>query len=169
MILRMIYHRNLLLIAIGLFITAISAPTVFASETMPATGHDLPMSKVPTESDIETQAYTTNHLYLIKLLSIAKPIPFEQYFDLQFSVFDGKNPTNRIPDAKVKIYAGMRHELKHGYAHGMQSTPQVLANAGVYNVSGMYFHMMGEWTLEITVTKDGQEGSAFFQLPCCKR
>ncbi len=165
----MIYLRNLLIIVIGLFLTAISAPNVFASETMPAAVHDLPMSKVPTEAIIENQAYTTNHLFLIKLLSIANPIPFEQYFDLQFAVLDGKNPTQRISDAKVKIFAGMRHGLKHGFAHGMQSSPQVLANGGVYSVSGMYFHMLGEWTLEITVTKNGQEGSAYFQLPCCKQ
>jgi len=113
------------------------------------------------------EAYTRNHAFLIRLRSIPHPIPFERYFTLEFAVYDGHHPTKPLTDAHLAITAGMRHGLKHGFAHGMQSTPRVQAKGGSFTVSGMYFHMLGPWTLRVDVGRNGQRGTAYFTLPCC--
>lgn len=126
--------------------------------TMPET----PATFAPTR-----QAYTTNHQLLVKLLAIPSPVPYEQYFTLRFGVYDPSNPTVLLSNAKLQIYAGMRHGLKNGFAHGMQSSPKVVDRNGIFTVSGMYFHMNGPWTLQMTVSSGGKQGVAYFQLPCC--
>ena len=128
----------------------------------------MPMNEGPANFAPTREAYTTNHRYLVKLLALPSPIPFEKYFDLRFAVYDAKHPTEAIRDAQFKVIAGMRHGQKQGFAHGMQSAPKVKDHDGVFTVSGMYFHMMGPWTLEATVVRQGKEqGMAYFQLPCC--
>jgi len=112
-------------------------------------------------------AYTTNHELLVKLLAVPKAIPYEQYFTLRFGVYDPSNPNVLLTNAQLQIYAGMRHGMKTGFAHGMQSSPRVVDNAGVFTVSGMYFHMNGPWTLKMTASSGSKEGVAYFQLPCC--
>jgi hypothetical protein len=131
---------------------------------MPMAMPEKPAHFAPTR-----QAYTTNHRFLIKLLSVPRPIPYEKYFDLRFAVYDAKHPDKQLPDAGLEIYAGMRHGMKTGFAHGMQSAPKIDAKGGVFTISGMYFHMMGPWTLKATVTKGKETGVAYFQLPCCAR
>lgn len=123
---------------------------------------DKPVHFAPTRA-----AYTTNHLFLVKLLAVPRPIPFEKYFHLRFAVYDGKHPSAEIDGAKITIFVGMRHGLKHGFAHGMESTPKIVAAKDAFTVSGMYFHMMGPWVLKATVTKGKERGVAYFDLPCC--
>ena len=113
------------------------------------------------------QAYTGKHVFLVKLRSIPRPIPYEKYFTLEFAVYDGRHPTKAFPDAHLTITAGMRHGLKHGFAHGMQSTPRIEAKGSLFTVSGLYFHMAGPWILEVHVERNGQTGTADFTLPCC--
>ena len=127
----------------------------------------MPMSEKPAAFAPTREAYTSNHAFLIKLLSVPPSIPYEQYFTLRFAVYDPHMPTMQLRDATLQIYAGMRHGLKTGFAHGMQSSPKVVDRDGVFTVSGMYFHMMGPWTLQMTVSDHGKQGVADFQLPCC--
>lgn len=130
-------------------------------------GMNMAMPMKPAHFAATHEAYTTNGAFLVKLISVPNPIPYEKYFALRFAVFDGKDPARRLSDAQVSVNVGMRHGLKTGFMHGMQSTPQVHETAGVFTVSGMYFHMMGPWTLETTVRSGGRSGVADFQLPCC--
>jgi hypothetical protein len=113
------------------------------------------------------QAYTGHHVFLIELRSVPRPIPFERYFMLQLAVFDGRRPGQALPDAHLTIAVGMRHGLKQGFVHGMESTPRIVAKRGVFTVTGMYFHMMGPWILKVDVHGDGRKGTAYFTLPCC--
>lgn len=113
------------------------------------------------------EAYTTNHLFLVKLTALPQPIPFEKYFTLRFAIYDGHHPTKHLADATLQVFAGMRHRLKHGFAHGMESAPEMAKKGGVITVSGMYFHMMGPWVLKTTVHDGGKAGVAYFRLPCC--
>jgi hypothetical protein len=125
------------------------------------------MAHGPAHFQPTRQAYTSNRQFLVKLLAVPQPIPFEKYFDLRFAVYDGHHPQTLLPDATVTIAAGMRHGLKHGFAHGMESSPKEADKSGVITVSGMYFHMMGAWTLKLTVRQAGKTGTAYFRLPCC--
>lgn len=132
-------------------------------------GMNMPMPDKPAHFKPTLRAYTTNHRFLVRLLSVPDPIPFEKYYDLRFAVYDGKHPAEKVADAQFEIFAGMRHGLKHGFAHGMQSSPKVEDHNGVFTVSGMFFHMMGPWTLRVTVQKGNEKGIAYFNLPCCGR
>jgi len=130
-------------------------------------GMNMAMPQKPAHFAATRQAYTTNHTFLVKLVSIPNPIPYEKYFKLRVAVYDGSNTSQRISNVKVSVFAGMRHGMKMGFAHGMQSAPQVQEQDGVATVSGMYFHMMGPWTLKATVQSGNRSGVAYFQLPCC--
>ena len=144
---------------------AAAHPTASLARTAGMSGMSAPANPAgPTR-----EAYTGNHAFLIKLRSVPRPIPFEKYFTLQFAVYDGHHPTMPLANAHLTVTAGMRHGLKHGFAHGMQSSPRIGARAGTFVVSGLYFHMMGPWTLRVDAERNGERGTAYFTLPCCGR
>lgn len=147
-----------------LLLTALPASAASGGSQTPApmSMPDKPASFPPT-----VQAYTADHRFLVKLLSLPRPVPYEKYFDLRFAVYDGRNPAKRLPNASLAIDVGMRHNLKHGFAHGMQSAPKIIGKDGEFDVSGMYFHMMGPWTLKAMVHEGADTGTAYFELPCC--
>ena len=115
------------------------------------------------------EAYTTNHQLLVRLLSVPTPIPMEKYFSVRLAVYDGNDPHRQLPVVRLQVAAGMSHGIAQGFAHGMQSSPQIKINNGIATVSGMFFHMTGEWTLEATVHAGGHDGIASFILPCCEQ
>jgi hypothetical protein len=158
---------------IALFsLTGFVAPARGAAATKPASGlrgMEMPVPEGSANFEPTRQAFTPDHQFLVKLLSLPTPIPFEKYFQLRFAVYDGHEPTRQITGATMEVFAGMRHGLKHGFAHGMQSSPRVESKGGVFTVSGMYFHMRGHWVLKITVRKGPKKGTAYFHLPCCGR
>lgn len=128
---------------------------------------DMHMSDKPAQFAPTRSAYTRNHEFLVKLLVVPHPIPFEKYFNVRFAVYDGHHPSKEFHDAHLALFAGMRHGLKHGFAHGMQSSPKIRERHGVFRISGMYFHMMGPWVVKVTVKKGKETGVAYFRLPCC--
>lgn len=146
---------------------AAAAPAALAASGDMNKPMSMPMPDKPVKFDATRQAYTGDHRFLVKLLSVPKPIPYEKYFDLRFAVYDGRDPSKPLSDAQLQVNAGMRHGLKQGMAHGMQSAPKVAEKDGAFDVSGMYFHMMGPWTVEAVVREGGKQGTATFQLPCC--
>jgi hypothetical protein len=115
------------------------------------------------------EAYTADHHFLVRLLSAPSPIRLQQYFTVRLAAYDGRNPQRRLSDVQLEVAAGMAHGMAEGFAHGMQSSPQVEMRDGVAIVSGLYFHMPGDWTMLVTVNHTGEEGTASFQLPCCAR
>jgi len=127
----------------------------------------MPMSDAPAHFKPTRAAYTTDHRFLIKLLSLPSPIPYQQYFTIRLAVYQGHPPHKRLAGVPLDLFAGMRHGLKHGFAHGMNSSPRLGRNNGVITVSGMYFHMMGPWVLKTTVYGGGKPSVAYFKLPCC--
>jgi hypothetical protein len=69
----------------------------------------------------------------------------------------------------VEVAAGMAHGMAEGFAHGMQSAPKVQMRDGVVTVSGLFFHMPGVWTMQVTVHHGEDKGTASFQFPCCEQ
>ncbi len=147
---------------LGAMITALAAPTVATAADM-----NMPMDNTPAHFKPMRSAYTTDHRFLVKLVSLPSPIPYEKYFSLRLAVYDAQSPHKKLTDARVEIAAGMRHGMKEGFAHGMESSPKLESKKGVVTVSGMYFHMMGPWVLEATVEREGKASVAHFTLPCC--
>jgi len=157
------FHDTLHFVRI-LLLAALAAPVVAAAGDV---NMSMPMADAPAHFRPTREAYTDNHQFLVKLLAVPSPVPFEEYFTLRFAVYDGHDSTKKLSGAVLKVSAGMRHGMKQGYAHGMESAPKITGKDGVFTVSGMYFHMMGAWTLEASVEEGGKRGIAFFQLPCC--
>lgn len=153
--------------AILVMATFLAAAIPVYAQTNGMNGMNMSTPEKPAHFAATREAYTTNHQFLVKLISLPNPIPYEKYFRVRFEVFDGSNPSQRLPNANVAVFAGMRHGMKTGFAHGMESSPKVSERDGVVTVSGMYFHMMGPWTLKTTVHNGGKEGIAYFNLPCC--
>ena len=161
----MTYSIRLLLIAAAL--AALALPALAADQGETKMPMNMPMSDAPAHFKPTRSAYTEHHQFLVRLLSVPEPIPYEKYFSIRFGVYDGAAPHNKISDATIVIEAGMRHGMKTGFAHGMNSSAKVASENGIISVSGMYFHMMGAWTLKATVKVGGKEDVAYFQLPCC--
>jgi hypothetical protein len=127
-----------------------------------------PISAEPAPSAPAAEAYTTDRHFLVRLLSVPKPIPYEKYFSVAIEVYDANNPARRLSDLQLAVVAGMSHGLEQGFAHTMQSAPKVEVRDGVATVSGLYFHMTGAWTMEVTVRMRDEESAAYFQLSCCE-
>ncbi|MEA3180978.1 MAG: hypothetical protein QOI59_4501 [Gammaproteobacteria bacterium] len=115
------------------------------------------------------RAYTEGHHFLIKLQSFPSAIRLQQYFKVRLAVYDGNDLRRRLSDVRVEVAAGMAHDMAEGFAHGMQSTPKVEMRDGVVTVSGLFFHMPGVWTMQVTVHHGEDEGTASFQFPCCEQ
>lgn len=113
------------------------------------------------------QVYTSEHRFLIKLLSAPRAPPLGRYFTVRLAVYDSHDPRRRLTDFRLDVAAGMAHGMAGGFMHGMQSEPHVELRDGVAIVSGLLFSMSGEWTMRITVHQGGEEGTGSFQLPCC--
>lgn len=147
----------------GLFVAlfSASAPTS-AQAAMKMEMSDTPAHFAPTKA-----AYSSGHTFLVRLLALPKPIPFEKYFTVRFGVYDGHHPKHLLSHASLRLFAGMRHGLKHGFAHGMESSPKIRGKGGVFTVSGMYFHMNGPWVVKMWVRDGAKHGIVYFKLPCC--
>ena len=154
-------------LASAAMLAALAVPAVAADQDETKMPMNMPMSDAPAHFKPTRSAYTEHHQFLIRLLSVPTPIPYEKYFSIRFGVYDGAAPHKKLSDATIVIEAGMRHGMKTGFAHGMNSSPKVASENGIVSVSGMYFHMMGAWTLKATVNEGGKEDVAYFQLPCC--
>jgi hypothetical protein len=131
-------------------------------------GMKMPMSDEPAHFKPAAQAFTANHAFLVKLVSLPDSIPFQKHFSMMLAVFDGKHTDQKVSDAAVQVAAGMRHGMKNGFAHGMQSSLRVESKDGTVTISGLSFHMMGKWTLQIDVQQGGRKGTAYLDLPCCE-
>jgi hypothetical protein len=154
-------------LAIAAMLAALAVPAAAADQDKTKMPMDMPMADAPAHFKPTRSAYTEHHQFLVRLLAVPAPIPYEKYFSIRFGVYDGAAPHKKISDATIVIEAGMRHGMKTGFAHGMNSSPKVASENGIISVSGMYFHMMGAWTLKATVKAAGKEDVAYFQLPCC--
>jgi hypothetical protein len=159
------YSIRLLLTAAAL--AALAVPALAADQGETKMPMDMPMSEAPAHFKPTSSAYTEHRQFLVRLLAVPAPIPFEKYFSIRFGVYDGAAPHKQISDATIVIEAGMRHGMKTGFAHGMNSSPKVASENGIVSISGMYFHMMGAWTLKATVKEGDKEDVAYFELPCC--
>jgi hypothetical protein len=155
-----------------LLMSLAAAASVWAQSnpTSSSSGHDAKsMTANADELPSVRQAYTEGHHFLIRLLSVPSAIRLQQYFTVRLAVYDGNDPQQRLSDVRVEVAAGMAHGMAQGFAHGMQSAPKVEMRDGVVTVSGLFLHMPGDWTMQVTVHHGGDEGTASFKLLCCKQ
>lgn len=125
------------------------------------------MEMSPARFEPTREAYTEKHMFLVRLVDLPEPIPYQKHFTVRFAVFDGQDTGRQLGDAAITLQAGMRHGMASGFAHGMNSAPKMENRQGGVAAEGMYFHMMGRWTVKVTVKEGGREDVAYFDLPCC--
>ena len=75
-------------------------------------------------------------------------MPLNQYFDMDVQIKSAMGQILKFP-IKLSIDAGMA-----AHNHGMNSKPMIESlGQGKYKVSGLLFHMAGEWFLEFSIQR----------------
>lgn len=88
--------------------------------------------------------------YRVRIEPRPDPIPLNDHFELRIVVADAAGTAAPPGTLSVSVNAVMP---AHG--HGMTTTPTVSARDSGYHVTGLLFHMPGEWQLWVDVAKDG--------------
>jgi hypothetical protein len=71
-------------------------------------GMNMPMSDQTAHFEPTHDAFATNDAFLVKVVSLPGAIPFQKFFSVSLSVFDGKHTDQNLRDATVDVNAGMR-------------------------------------------------------------
>lgn len=107
--------------------------------------------------------------YRIEVLRAPRPLPAGSHFSVRLKVARADGASLELSDLTLSVAAGMRHGREDGFAHGMQSQPEVTREGDLFLVEGLYFHMDGVWTLKVTLEEDGEprRDYAWLDVPCC--
>ena len=116
---------------------------------------------------VPAQVLSEQGRYRVEVRQVPEPLPEGEHFSLGLRVVSMANPDAALDAAAVTVEAGMRHGRDDGFAHGMQSEPVVSSRDGLILVEGLYFHMGGVWTLQVTIDGGDGEDQAWLTLPCC--
>ena len=138
-----------------LLFTLIWSPSVLAAAGGDASG------------TVPAQVLSEQGLYRVAVRRIPEPLPEGEHFSLGLRVVSLDTPDQPLDASRISVQAGMRHGREDGFAHGMQSEPVVSVRDGLILVEGLYFHMGGVWTLQLTLDGDEGEDRAWLTLPCC--
>ncbi|MBD3650676.1 MAG: hypothetical protein HUJ15_04975, partial [Alcanivorax sp.] len=92
---------------------------------------------------VPAQVLSEQGRYRVEVRQVPEPLPEGEHFSLGLRVVSMDNPDAPLDASAVTVEAGMRHGRDQGFAHGMQSEPQVSARDGLILVEGVYFHMGG--------------------------
>lgn len=76
--------------------------------------------------------------------------PLNEMFAMDVRVEDAEGHPLEPNDIALRVDAAMP---QHG--HGMNTTPKTQPDGGGFHVSGMLFHMPGDWRIYFDVTRDG--------------
>ncbi len=96
---------------------------------------------------------------LVEVRPTPWPIPLNEPFELTVELFDGVTGERSESQVFLEVDAWMP---SHG--HGMLRKTRVQqVEPGQYQVSGMLFHMEGEWELRIAIAQQQANGD-FFQV-----
>ncbi len=81
---------------LGAFVAALAAPAGAADGMkMP-----MPMSDTPAHFKVARAVYTTDHRYLVKLVSLPVADPLREVFRVRLEVYEGRTPHRNLADAQ---------------------------------------------------------------------
>ena len=102
------------------------------------------------ETDQETTQLSDNQHFKVSYTSKVEPIEINRLHAWLILIED-KNG-KRIENAEIHVKGGMPE-----HNHGFPTQPKITKNLGdgCYLLEGMKFHMMGYWTITLTIT-DGE-------------
>ena len=114
----------------------------------------------PRPWDAATAWRSSAGTYVVRFRSAPEPLPDNEDFTLDVWVFDVAWPDQPLGDVQLSVDAEMP---QHG--HGMNLRPKVEPGAdGRFHVTGMLFHMTGEWQLYFDVTRGAITERAQYEL-----
>ncbi len=109
-------------------------------------------------------AMTDGGSFHVRYTTTPSPIPLNDYFDVRVEAFSDAAMT--APAAGVP---GTFDAWMPAHGHGMNVEPTITDNGdGTWDVSGLLFHMEGDW--QVTVGLEGAGGleNAVFDVACCE-
>ncbi len=111
------------------------------------------------ELDFSTNKLSDNNHFKVSYTSKLEPIEINNLHAWIIHIEDsgGEN----IVDAVVNVVGGMPE-----HNHGLPTQPQITKNLGdgCYLLEGMKFHMMGWWTITISIEDQGLSDSVTFNI-----
>ena len=108
------------------------------------------------------EGYTDGESYYVLLEADPAPIPFNEYFDVDISVFTDDSKSEQVDDLSVELNANMP---AHG--HGMNEMPIMTGPSnGVFTAEGLKWFMEGEWELTAYIRGEKNENISFL-VECC--
>ena len=116
------------------------------------------------EAEPQREGPTNNGTYSVYWDTIPNTIPFNETFKITAMIHDGEDTSEMFFDKELFVDATMPD---HG--HGMDTTPAVTMENGVYTVEGMLFHMAGFWELVFAVSDGETVERAIFDIQCCEQ
>jgi hypothetical protein len=129
--------RLILLLALGIFLHGCNINPVFDNPAY--------LSGI---SSYSTVIESKGKNYQIIFSPKKGQMPLNQYFDMDVQIKSAMGQILKFP-IKLSIDAGMA-----AHNHGMNSKPMIESlGQGKYKVSGLLFHMAGEWFLEFSIQR----------------
>ena len=116
-------------------------------------------NSVLAETDFATNKLSDNNLYQVSYTSKLEPIVINNLHTWVIHIKDANGKD--VPDADVEVIGGMPE-----HNHGLPTQPQITKNIGdgCYLLEGMKFHMMGWWTVTVSITSNNISDSVTFNL-----
>ncbi|MFK7817057.1 MAG: FixH family protein [Gammaproteobacteria bacterium] len=111
------------------------------------------------EIDLSTERVTDNGYFHASYTSKLAPIEINTLHAWIIHIKDKEG--NDIANAEVSVIGGMPE-----HNHGLPTQPQVTKNIGngCYLLEGMKFHMLGWWTITLSITNDDVNDTVTFNL-----
>ena len=111
------------------------------------------------ETDLATNKLSDNGHFQVSYTSKLVPIEINSLhaWIIHIKDKDGKD----APNAEVNVIGGMPE-----HNHGLPTQPQITKNLGdgCYLLEGMKFHMLGWWTVTVSIMNENISDAATFNL-----
>ncbi len=114
---------------------------------------------VLANTNIEATKESNNQLFKVSFISKADPIKINKIHTWIIHIEDING--NNIEDATITVDGGMP-----AHDHGLPTQPQITKHLGDgrYLLEGMKFHMLGYWTVTISISHGNLSDEVTFEL-----
>lgn len=117
------------------------------------------IAETNSEIDVTTKISSDNGHFQVSYTSKLEPIQINNLHTWVIHIKDKHG--NDVPNAEISVIGGMPE-----HNHGLPTQPQITKNLGdgCYLLEGMKFHMLGWWTVTITILNEEITDVATFNL-----
>ncbi len=111
------------------------------------------------ETDLAPSKLSDNKHFIVSYTSKLEPIEINNLHAWIIHIKDSDNKD--VVDAELNVIGGMPE-----HNHGLPTQPKITKNLGdgCYLLEGMKFHMMGWWTVTISITSEKASDTVTFNL-----